>query len=285
MDFDLDAWIDENLDAHGDLEPPWARYPEIGAGSIGWRMGGGEGWWHGWSHWLCRLPDDQESRVAYLRRHPPAPRSWSGSVVSVLDPSLSDDGDMTDEEDDRWTAVEAVLEREGLLGDDVAIIAWLARGEPLTAPWVAERDIATMTRYGARGLTFFVRWAAKARREGRLEAWLSAAGQPSRRWTKFVETLRRGALSTNLPRDAREQLALFLAVRGGWPPLPWTRGEAPAAMARRFKDTVPYAGAWAEWAGDVFDDRTTFSAYLATGPQPSTAWRQALEEALPWLLE
>ena len=43
MGFDREACfaraIAEARDEHGDVAPPWARYPEIPAGSIGWRMG------------------------------------------------------------------------------------------------------------------------------------------------------------------------------------------------------------------------------------------------------
>ena len=284
MAFDHDAWLAENLDAHGDLAPPWARYPEIPAGSIGWRMGGGEGWLVAWHRWVPTLPADPETRLAYLGRHPPAPRTWLRSASWVLDPTLRDADEESGEAAARRESAAATLEREGLVADDAGILAWLARNESPEPPWVAHRSPAEAVRYGARELGFFVRWAAGSRRDGRLEAWLAGVGPAPPAWGAFVDALRGGVVPSPLPDEPREQLAVLLAATGGRPPLPWTRDESPSAMEEQFEEPTTHAGAWAEWAMEAFDEPSTFAAYLEGGPPLPEAWRAAVADAVGWLL-
>ena len=42
----------EHLDPHGDLAPPWERFPHYERYTIGWRMGSGEDWLGLWSVFL-----------------------------------------------------------------------------------------------------------------------------------------------------------------------------------------------------------------------------------------
>ena len=67
----LEAIITESLDEHGDVAPPWARFPEIPNGSIGWRMGAGEGW-------------DATTWQGYLQRFPGASPEWDHAVRQEL---------------------------------------------------------------------------------------------------------------------------------------------------------------------------------------------------------
>jgi hypothetical protein len=73
-----DEWankiIAEELTPEGDLLPPWKRYPEIQAGSIGWRMGYGEGYMHAWDKWAEQL--DQEKLIEYFKKYLPLPAEW-----------------------------------------------------------------------------------------------------------------------------------------------------------------------------------------------------------------
>jgi hypothetical protein len=39
------------------LQPVWIVFPNIPWGSIGWRMGGGEAYWHKWTTWFRSLPE------------------------------------------------------------------------------------------------------------------------------------------------------------------------------------------------------------------------------------
>ena len=120
-----------------DLPPPWAKHPEIPSGSIGWRMGYGEGWMIRWGEWLASQPKDRAWREAYLRRHAPAPRTWAQTVAYVLEPDRNDDDedDDYDDGDDESEEHEALV-AAGLVGDDVAMGAWEAtQGEAPEAPW------------------------------------------------------------------------------------------------------------------------------------------------------
>lgn len=283
MAFDPEVWLAENLDAHGDLAPPWARFPEISAGSLGWRMGPGEGWKWAWWDWVQKLPDDRETRLAYLRRHPPAPRPWASSAMAVVDPTYREDDESTESGNARWTALEATLEREGMVGDDVAFAAWLARNPKPEAPWTSGSSLAVEIRYGSRELTFLARWAAGCR-EDDLMSWLADVGTPPWDWENFAAALRRGTRPDTLPDDPRECVGILLAAHDASPPPPWLGGEDPSAIEQQFEDHTTYAGAWSEWVMDVFDDAPTFAAYLAKSPPAPPPWQRALHDNLCWLL-
>ena len=48
------------------MDPPWQKYPDIPAGSIGWRMGCGEDYYNQFYRWFSGLhpaEQDQYSRV------------------------------------------------------------------------------------------------------------------------------------------------------------------------------------------------------------------------------
>lgn len=51
-------------------KPPWKAY-SYPWGSMGWRMGGGEDFWHDFCDWFRSL--DDESRAAYSLAHPEPP--------------------------------------------------------------------------------------------------------------------------------------------------------------------------------------------------------------------
>lgn len=72
-DDQLDAAVDARLARAGTLVPPWIEFPEIRAGSIGWRMGSGEWYLWMWQRWWARL--DETARDAYRARWP-APPGW-----------------------------------------------------------------------------------------------------------------------------------------------------------------------------------------------------------------
>lgn len=87
----------------GELEPPWARFPWISRYSIGWRMGMGESYSMLWSDFAEKITTPDEA-LAYLRRHPPAPRTWADTVAHWLgqierDQAEADERDADDDED------------------------------------------------------------------------------------------------------------------------------------------------------------------------------------------
>ena len=70
----LNKTVAEELTPQGDLLPPWLKYPEIQAGSIGWRMGYGETYMMAWDIWADQLNKDQ--LVEYFKKHLPLPLDW-----------------------------------------------------------------------------------------------------------------------------------------------------------------------------------------------------------------
>jgi hypothetical protein len=55
------------------MEPPWVKFPEIPAGSTGWRMDGGEDYLDEFTRWFSALPTAEQA--TYVRMHPP-PQAW-----------------------------------------------------------------------------------------------------------------------------------------------------------------------------------------------------------------
>src|SRR5262249_21035808 len=115
--------LPEHLDGNGDLAPPWVQFPTYERYTIGWRMGSGEDWMCMWHAFLEDVGPSYEVRLAYLRRHPPAPVTWADLVYRVLHPqSGKPDRKVGDEAERR-----AVLRRDGLIASDVAYATWLSQ--------------------------------------------------------------------------------------------------------------------------------------------------------------
>jgi hypothetical protein len=55
------------------MQPVWIAFPRIPWGSIGWRMGAGEDYWHAWAPWFRSLPEAE--RDAYKSEWP-EPDGW-----------------------------------------------------------------------------------------------------------------------------------------------------------------------------------------------------------------
>src|SRR5258706_14468289 len=66
--------IAEELTPQGDLLPPWRKFPQIQAGSIGWRMGYGEVYEAAWGKWTKEW--NQEQLIAYFKNYLPIPLDW-----------------------------------------------------------------------------------------------------------------------------------------------------------------------------------------------------------------
>lgn len=66
--------IAEELTPQDDLLPPWQKFPEIQAGSIGWRMGYGESYMLAWDKWSDKF--NQEQLIAYFKKYLPIPLEW-----------------------------------------------------------------------------------------------------------------------------------------------------------------------------------------------------------------
>ena len=62
-------------------KPVWAACPLIPWGSIGWRMGHGEVYWHQWVKWFRAISDEQQE-VYQLEW--PEPSDWAGFYAFIL---------------------------------------------------------------------------------------------------------------------------------------------------------------------------------------------------------
>jgi hypothetical protein len=63
------------LKDHELMDPPWAKFPQIPLGSIGWRMGYGEEYWCLWRDWYMAQSRDTRRLV---RARFPEPQGWEG---------------------------------------------------------------------------------------------------------------------------------------------------------------------------------------------------------------
>lgn len=64
----------EELTPQGDLLPPWRKFPEIQAGSMGWRMGYGEVYMRAWDKWASQW--NKEQLLEYFKSYLPIPLDW-----------------------------------------------------------------------------------------------------------------------------------------------------------------------------------------------------------------
>jgi hypothetical protein len=70
----MNRTIAEELTPQGDLLPPWLKFPEIQAGSIGWRMGYGEIYMMAWDKWSDQF--SKEQLIGYFKKYLPIPLDW-----------------------------------------------------------------------------------------------------------------------------------------------------------------------------------------------------------------
>lgn len=245
MSFDHDAHYRERLakeaDEHGDIAPPWVKFPTYTRRTIGWRMGCGEDWFMFWNYFIGTLNEARGDRLAYFKRQRPAPRTWADSVLLNLDSRAfafrPGESSVPIAQEISW------LYQEGLVSDDIAYENWRAQldgppslleGEPVT-----RENLISLTRILPRELFFYARYNADEGREVTLpKAW---------RALPPVE-------------EGRARLAMEL-LRSPWPPGPWTLGCA-AGASDDDDDAVSYGRAWRAWVGAVFDDAPSWDAYL-----------------------
>jgi hypothetical protein len=267
-----------------ELPPPWAKHPEIPLGSIGWRMGYGESWMMRWGEWLEQQPRDRGWRVAYLRRHPPAPRSWAHTVAGVLEPAREDEEDADEDYEAANERLAKQLAVEGLVGDDVAMGAWEAlHGDGPEAPWAAgwhAGKLGSAARYGGRELTFWARWCASRREDGRLDAWLRRVPAPDASWEPMREAVRHGWMPSEWVAGSAWERSAVLVAAHAEAPAPWELGEPPSSLRQEYEDDSSYADAWCSWVYDAFDDGSSWRAYLERhGPVPAE-WRETIERVI-----
>jgi hypothetical protein len=52
------------------MKPPWKKFPDIAAGSIGWRMGAGEGYYDQFYRWFSSLSPAEQDTYSRLNKPP-----------------------------------------------------------------------------------------------------------------------------------------------------------------------------------------------------------------------
>lgn len=285
-----------------ELEPPWASFPEIPQGSIGWRMGDGEEYIYRWfdfvrEHWL-----DQASAMAYLRRHPPAPVRWRSFLMGHL--ADADRRAHPDRPPLPALAREAAnvillasLQDQGLIADDAAYPVFvrnhLVDGElppPWTRPGFGESPELVL-RYTSRTVGWWARWLATQCPDR--DAYLDRHPAPDA-WSSTVAQLRAGrATAWQTLGGGAPSLIAAAALEGLLPP-PWTGGHLPLdrdvswrmanddeANEDADEADTPVADdrdRWHWWVVATFDDPASWHAYLERWP-PTEAWREPLTRA------
>jgi hypothetical protein len=269
--------LEAELAAHGPLEPPWARYPWIKSGSIGWRMGDGEHYAMLWGRFCRTHLAGVDTLIAHLQQHPRAPRSWRRSLRWMLAAAGGGPDD-----DAHAAALDAQIDAAGLLGDDVAYavhIRNLERAGGVTAPWTW-RSCATpedALRYSAREVGWWARWLATACPDR--AAWRAQAPAAPAAWAE-IEAVLAGAppapIWTGLDHGAGALIAAMLP-HGPLPP-PWLGGHPPLDEIH-WSPPHDDRDRWAWWVVHTFDDAASWAGYLAPWPPPPP-WRAALDDAL-----
>lgn len=262
-----------------ELEPPWAKYPEIIHGSIGWRMGGGEHYAMRWGDFVRSRLSDEAAFVGYLKRHPAAPRTWRDALVSWF--AKDDEDDDYETVSPRRIALRARVADEGLIGDDVAYPVFVrnaVRAGGVAAPWtVHDAEPRNAFRYGARELGWWARWLVEDCRDR--AAWWGAQPSPPAGWATIAAAVRAGIVEPpwrSLDGGA-ERLIPLLAVHGTLPP-PWL-GSHPPIVGIDWNDDPDDRDRWAWWAFETFEDAASWHRYLDRWPPPPP-WRDALDTQL-----
>jgi hypothetical protein len=224
-------------------------------------MGSGESWLHAWLDVVDGL-DDAEL-LAHLHRHPAPPVSWQRCLDGVLS-KRSLQARVWVRPDAAWPVYVRNELREG----------------GVRAPWCWRntRGMAPLVNHRTRELSFWGRWCAAERAEGRLEAWLQAQPPPPEAWRAVGEALQRQVV----PEEPHELwLACSLAAHGE-PEPPWAAGIAPPRRGQRVGDDRERSDLWFKWVLHTFDDAPTYQSYLRRHPA-SEDWQRQLEEWFPWL--
>jgi hypothetical protein len=274
----------EQLDARGDLAPPWAAMPELGRYAIGWRMGEGEAWVVLWDLFLKGLDTDRDTRLEYLRRHAPVPFSWAENAYGVLVPRGLAYGNIDRSEPAAIKALQAL----GLLASDACYTWWLRRQRDITWPWLGGHDPVAETKQNTRRFWYWSRRMSALRdeltdpKQASDSAWLEgiaaawqggeaaeAQGVPEA-WVPLLAVMRAGVLPRALELD-RGLWTLATMMCAGEVLPPWKLGLTIDDAQQAFGDDMGFADAFCLWVMSAFDDVHGLEAYLQSHAAPE-AW-------------
>jgi hypothetical protein len=263
--------LPEFLDGNGDLAPPWERFPGYERYTIGWRMGAGEDWLCLWHVFLEDLDPAFDARLAYLRRHPPAPVTWADWVHCVLYSSSRE----VEREDEEEAAAErrTALQQAGLIASDVAYSTWLSQQQGVRCPWESAETPEMAARYGTRDLWFWSRQVAGLRSD---PAWVPPA--VPERWQPCAAPLKTGEVRVFDLHNGLLALAQMLSA--GRVTAPWQLGLTLDDFADSFEDDMGYVDAFRLWEMSSFDDREQLQQYLTATNVPEVWERWTVEQFL-----
>jgi hypothetical protein len=227
-----------------ELEPPWAHLPWIPRGSIGWRMGSGESYSMRWDDFADDTIHTLDEAVAYLRRHPRAPRSWGEWVASWLmefpddDDEDADDEDADEDDDD--------LEASGE-GDEAAAVADDDDDDEDADDDEYEED------------------------EDDLSEEEDEVEEEVLYWLAFVEAEGLTGDDVAYPVFVRNELA------SGGMRAPWARKGAMDTPDSAMRYSPRELGWWARWLARDCKTAEEREAHLAVQPPPPPAWAPVLD--------
>lgn len=259
----------EHLDARGDLAPPWEEFPHYERYTIGWRMGSGESWLGFFSVFLDQLPQDFETRLAYLRRHAKAPYTWSSWAYEVLYPETSDEDEKEDVDDEDGERAQlrnkerrVQLIEMGLVGSDVAYYTWRTKQETMHWPWEDSETPMDAARYWTRDLWYWSRHLDELRKQHQIPAF-----DVPEEWEEVAEIVRAGKTTPVVAEEGLRSLTRGLAA--GVVIAPWQIGLSTDDFEDSFDMDMNYVDAFRLWGMSVFDDPVMVDHYAQSTAMPA----------------
>ncbi|MDJ1182703.1 hypothetical protein [Roseofilum casamattae] len=250
-----------------EMLPPWEEFPTYKRDTIGWRMGTGERYLKDWFDFINTVPKNYESRLAYLKRHRPAPLNWGNWVLSILYP------DVPLKQRVRWSEAEhKPLIELGLIEEDAAYQTWVLKQSDIQWPWQLQgsRSPAVAARYRTRKFWFFSRQFNANRQAGEL----SSESVPGS-WKEVETELLTGLLGNVDPSHGLLALAKMLCAGSVQPP--WVYGLSPAQCTSSFEMDMGFCDAYQLWLMSAFDDNILLQKMLESTGVPSD-WTDWIEE-------
>ncbi|BBM86884.1 hypothetical protein [Candidatus Uabimicrobium amorphum] len=244
-----------------EMKPPWEVFPTYERYTIGWRMGAGEQYRYDWYDFLKRIPKKLESRLAYLKRHRPAPINWGASVYQVLYPD-------SDYDDYNKEKTPELLDM-GVIEYDAAYNTWLKMQNEIAWPWAKgffDGPEETL-RYNTREFWFFSRQFQNEKTPSNIHI-------PDA-WQGIAEEIQTGKMSDVNPEKGLLTLAKMLCAGSIKPP--WFYELSLDDFEDNFEMDMGYVDAFRLWIMCSFDDDLLLRDMLEKFGTPSS-WKQWIEE-------
>ena len=244
--------------------PPWAAFPDYTRYTIGWRMGGGETYFHNWWDFIASLPLDFSSRLQYLQQNRPAPINWFDIVLKVLYPKQDDNI----QDRDSNTAITKLLEL-GLIEYDVAFKTWLQQQTEICYPWTMGKTPEEAARYSTRDFWFFAR-------QLNLNRTVNVPKIPDT-WQDIQDNLLSGKLGDLDPSQGLLTISKMFCA--GNILTPWQLGLNPDSCTNSAEMVMGYGDAYELWLTSAFDDDKLIRQMLAKTCIPDE-WSDWIEERI-----